>query len=74
MRIIGYSMLFHILVFDFDHSSCLRERIPKETAWYVLVVLTFFQIAKNLGVFTSSQMLGNYFKCTWKSKESEKII
>lgn len=58
MRIIEYSLLLHISVFDLDHNS---ERIPKETVCCIPVMVTLFQVIKKKGVFKLYQLMGNFF-------------
>lgn len=73
MRIIEYSLLLHISVFDLDHKS---ERIPKETVCCIPVMVTLFQVTKKKGVFKLYQLMGNFFffESTWKSRETEETI
>lgn len=74
MGIIGGSLIFHISVRDLDHSSCRRERIPKETSWYVPLMVTVFQVIKKREILKLHQRMGNYSKSILKSKETEEAV
>lgn len=67
-------MLFHILVFDFNHSSYLRGKIPKEIVWHIPVMVTFSGCQEERNSLKLPQLIGNYFKRTWKTKETEKTL